>query len=300
MLALLGCTGFYIAYREWLAWLLLVGLLGLPWLSLLVSLPLLLTLRVKLAASGPVPVGTGVSVRVLGAARPLVPEFSCRLGLTRPLTGEHWQGKNGAELRSDHCGGILVEPEKLYAYDLLGLFRFPVKPPAGAWVIFRPRPVAMDALPELEQYLARAWKPKPGGGYGENHEVRLYRPGDSLNQVHWKLTAKTGRLTVREPMEPLRGRVLLTLDIRGTAEELDRKFGRLLWLGSRLLEKGLKFEIMALTAQGIVTLPVEREETLTEALDRLLCAGPAPAGSVLDRVLNASWHRHLGGEPDAP
>ena len=270
VLALLGCTGFYIAYREWLAWLLLVGLLGLPWLSLLVSLPLLLTLRVKLAASGPVPVGTGVSVRVLGAARPLVPEFSCRLGLTRPLTGEHWQGKNGAELRSDHCGGILVEPEKLYAYDLLGLFCFPVKPPAGVWVIFRPRPVAMDALPELERYLARAWKPKPG------------------------------RLTVREPMEPLRGRVLLTLDIRGTAEELDRKFGRLLWLGSRLLEKGLKFEIMALTAQGIVTLPVEREEMLTEALDRLLCAGPAPAGSVLDRVLNASWHRHLGGEPDAP
>lgn len=49
-------------------------------------------------------------------------------------------------------------------YDRLGLFRFPV-----------------------------------GKGTAEYDQVlRPYQPGDSLNKVHWKLTAKTGVLTVRE------------------------------------------------------------------------------------------------------
>ena len=59
--------------------------------------------------------------------------------------------------------------------------------------------------PDLDRYIARAWKPKSGGVCRRNHELRLYRPGDSLNQVHWKLTAKTGKWMIRQPMEPQRG-----------------------------------------------------------------------------------------------
>lgn len=296
--ALLGSLVFYIAYREWLSWLLLVAVLGLPWLSLLVSLPLIASFRARVNGPGTIPMGTDAMVTLQGTGWLLVPAFSGRLRLRRPLTGEQWRYKNGGPVPSNHCGGILAAPEKLYVCDLLGLFRFPVKAPAPCRIIVRPKPLAIPQLPELERYLARAWKPKPGGGYAENHEMREYRPGDSLNQIHWKLTAKTGKLTLREPMEPLRGRVLLTVDICGTAEELDRKFGRLLWLGEHLLEKGLSFDVMALTGEGIMTLSIINKQTLEEALDQLLCASPAASGSVLDGTLSASWHRHVGGEPD--
>lgn len=296
--ALLGCVGFYIAYREWLSWLLLVAVLGLPWLSLLVSLPLILSFRATVKGPASVPMDTEAMVTLEGTARQIVPAFSGRLRLTKALTGESRAYKNGGAVPTEHCGGILAAPEKIFVCDLLGLFRFRVRQPEKKWVIVRPKSVPIPQLPELERYLAKAWKPKPGGGYAENHEMRQYRPGDSLNQIHWKLTAKIGKLTLREPMEPLRGRVLLTVDICGSPEELDRKFGRLLWLGNHLLEKGLPFDIRALTGEGTVTYTVKNEKNLEEALDKLLCAAPAVSGSVLDGVLSASWHRHVGGEPD--
>ena len=45
LLSVLGGLVFYWAYREWLSWLILVLLLALPWFSLLVSLPAILTSR---------------------------------------------------------------------------------------------------------------------------------------------------------------------------------------------------------------------------------------------------------------
>lgn len=37
----------------------------------------------------------------------------------------------------------------------------------------------------------------------ETFQVRDYAPGDSLRQVHWKLSGKTGRLVVRDPAWPV-------------------------------------------------------------------------------------------------
>jgi len=295
---LLGCTVFYIAYREWLSWLLLVGVLWLPWLSLLVSLPLLLGFRTEVRGPGVCWMGQKVRVALEVPARGPVPPYGGRLYLKRMTTGETWRYSRSGELPTDHCGCILVQPERVWVSDVLGLFRFRVRSCPPERILVRPEPLAMDALPELDRYLARSWRPKPGGGYSEQHELRLYRPGDSLNQVHWKLTAKTGKLMIREPQEPQRGLVLLTLDLRGTPPELDRKLGRLLWLGNVLLEKNIVFEIRALTGDGLFSRQVTDERSLAAAVDDLLAGSPAREGSVLDREFRASWHRHIGGEPD--
>lgn len=296
--ALLGCFGFYIAYREWLSWLLLMALLGLPGLSLLLSLWTVLRIRVRANAPAYVPPGGEGAVNLQGSAPLAVPRFGGHIRLTRLTTGEQWRLKNSGALPTDHCGCLRAEPEKVWVCDLLGLFRFRVRDPQGCQVLVRPVELPMGRLPDLSRYLARSWRPKPGGGYAENHEMREYRPGDNLNQVHWKLTAKTGHLTIREPMEPDRGLVLLTLDIRGTAAELDRKFGRLLWLGRHLCSLGIPFEIRALAREGMLSFPVKTPEELDTAVDGLLCAEPAAEGSVLNRVQAASWHHHIGGEPD--
>ena len=162
----------------------------------------------------------------------------------------------------------------------------------------RPQPVPVTDLPGLENYLAAAWRPKPGGGFAENHELRLFRPGDSQNQIHWKLSAKTGKLMLRQPMEPLRGRVAVTMNLRGTPEELNRKFGRLLWTGQYLLQRQTPFEIRVFTGGGIYSFQVAREEHLTRAIDALLCYPAAQSGSIADSPCAASWHYHVGGEPD--
>ncbi len=296
--ALSCCAVFYLSYQQWMAWLLLQALLWLPVLSLAVSLPAMLTFRAE--SSGPefLPAGVPGEIWLVGQAVLPVPPFRGRLRLTRIPTGESWKRKGGGELPTEHCGGIHVLPEKVWVYDYLGLIGIPVRKKLAKTVLIRPKQLSMQAPPELERFLARSWRPKPGGGYSENHELRLYRPGDGLNQVHWKLTAKTGKLIIREPMQPDRGLMLLTMNLRGTPEKLDRKFGRLLWLGTYLLEQGVAFECRVLTGAGIMTRQITGEDALSDWIDELLCCESAGEGDLRQRDFHVSWQYHIGGGED--
>ena len=236
-------------------------------------------------------------VHLMGGSDWPVPPFRGELRMEHSLTGQARRSRYDRQLPTDHCGAIDVVPEKTYVYDYFGLWRFKVRKVTSLRVIVMPRPVKLRNVPDVERFLARAWRPKSGGGYAENHELRLYRPGDSISQIHWKLTAKTGKPIIREPMEPQRGMVLVTADIKGTPEELDRMFGRLLGLGRYLLSKGMPFTLQAMTGEGLQSFPVGEESQLQKALENLLSAKSAGEGSVLDREISASWHCHVGGEP---
>lgn len=296
--SLAGCFVFYICYQKWLGWILLVSLLGLPLLSLAMSLPAMLSFRLRVEGPGRVRQGEPAELQMMGGSPLPVPPFRGKLRVTRCFTGETVTHSGGVRLSTAHCGAVEAAPVKAKVFDYLGLFRFPVRKLESLRLVIRPTPQKMAHIPDLDGYLSRSWRPKPGGGFAENHELRLYRPGDSLNQVHWKLTAKTGNLIIREPMVPERGLVLVTADIKGTPEELDRIFGRLAWLGFFLLEKGLAFEIHALTAGGIRCHAITDEGTLLDAIDTLLGEKAAAEGSILDRPLQASWHCHVGGDAD--
>lgn len=163
-------------------------------------------------------------------------------------------------------------------------------------ILVLPEPVNMEVPPDLTRYLAQRWRPKPGGGYAENHEIRQFHPGDNLNQIHWKLSAKVGDLMLREPMEPERGLMLLTMDLCGTASELDLKFGRMLWLGNWLLERGITFDIRVLTGNGIESWTIRDEWDMKRCMETLLCAPFVAEGSIRDRSFTAAWRHHIGGD----
>lgn len=295
---LLACAGYYTASGEWLSAMLLAAAAGLPWLSLLVSLPAIFRFRAAPAGVDIVQMGEETELWLLGTCSAPMPPFRGKLRLCRCISGEQMRYRAEKGIPTDHCGGFTVTVEKIRVCDYLGLFSFPVKAVENKTVIVRPRKLPIPQPPQVEQFAARRWRPKPGGGFAENHEMRLYRPGDSLNQIHWKLSAKTGNLILREPMEPVRGLVLLTMTLRGQPEALDRKFGRLVWLGEYLLDQSVPFEIRALTAEGILTFSVAKSTDLYKAVDKLLCTGAAEEGSIRDRNFDASWQYHIGGEAD--
>lgn len=295
---LASCVIFYIAYGQWLAWLVLVTALAAPWFSLVLSLPAIITFRVSASVPRFLEPGMAENLWLVGGCSLPMPPFRGRLKLKRLITGESWYYQDREDLVSDHCGGIQVTPEAVKVFDYLGLFSFPVRCREKYIVLIRPRPVPMEQVQDTRQQLVRSWIPKSGGGYAENHELRPYRPGDSLNQVHWKLSAKTGGLIIREAMEPRQGLVLLTMNLRGTPEALDRKFGRLLWLGEHLLEQNIRFELRVLTGEGLLTFSIPARQQLKRAIDSLLCKKAAVEGDLRQRDTVASWHCHIGGEPD--
>ena len=300
-LTVLGaCFVFYIAYGQWLSWVILLTVLGLPWFSLLLSLPAML--RFRAAPSGPATMEPGESgeLWLVGNCGFPMPPFRGKLKLKNRITGTQWFYQDPRDLAMEHCCGIFVTAESVRVCDYLGLFSFPVRCREQKTILVRPKPVKMELQEDLQRYIAQSWKPKSGGGFAENHELRTYRPGDSLNQIHWKLSAKTGNLIIREPVEPQRGLVLLTLNHRGTGEEIDRKLGRLMWLGRHLTDQGIRYELRALTGEGILTFSIANEQDLQKTVDTLLCSRTSVEGDLRSREYAASWHCHIGGEPDEP
>ncbi len=298
ILALVGSAVFYIAYEEWISWIILFAMLILPWFSLVLSLRAILRLRIKLEV--PEHIAQGAAAKVITEANcPTgIPPYKCKIKITKPITGEKWLVCPEKCLPSEHCGGLTVSTARTVVYDYLGLFRFKVRKTPARIVRVIPKNETLPIPEEFNRILARSLRAKHGGGFSENHEIRPYRPGDTLNLIHWKLSAKTDELMLREPMEPDQGLALLTLDINGTPEELDRKFSRLTCYGSFLLAHEVAFEVLALTANGIETWIIREETEWKTCINSLLCAPFAPKGSVKEHKFKAFWHYHIGGEPD--
>ena len=289
----LGCLVLIIFYQGWLASMLLLAVLGTPVLSLLVSLPAMLTARVVADLGGTVQMGDEVTAKVTAVCRFPMPEYGCRIGVKRALTGESWVLKPGQKLPTEHCGALVCSLKKCYIYDYLNLFRIKAHISEKATILVQPVPVKVAQPSHLERRIACGFQPKAGGGFAEHHEMRLYRPGDGLNQVHWKLTAKTGKLMVREAMEPIKRQLVLGLEINGDGEQLDRKMGRLLWLGEYLLGRQLHFEVHALTKDGLICIPVRSEQELALCMAQLLCAEPTE-----EMTPDRAWSYHIGGGAD--
>ncbi len=298
LLILAGIFAFYTFYQGWIAWVLLALTAGAPWLSLVVSLVPMLLMRpsVNCPVTMTVDARERLSVRI---QNPLpLPPCRCRFYLHHSYTGMDILMEPGDTFFNTWCGCLQAHCKFFYVYDYMGMFRLKLNRIPDFRILIRPREITMDPPPELERFLARSYKPKYGGGFSEQHEMRLYRPGDSMNQIHWKLTAKTGKLIVREPMIPNPGKVLLTMDLVGTPRELNKKMSRLLWISRYMAEQNLPHEIHVLTAGGLQILRVNSHRDATAAIDSLLTETPATSGTVLDRERVAAWRYHIGGDGD--
>ena len=312
LLGLAGALVFHIYYFGWYSWFVLVLAVALPWFSLLVSL--LAMLRTRLRMDAPALLTRNEAAYVtLRAGNGFLPQPLCRfrLTITAVMTGERRslrqstqsQGSWYVPLDTSHAGAYLCQVEKARVYDYLGLFRLPVRVPAPVETVIRPVPREPARLPNLRHFLVRQLKPKPGGGFSEEHELRDYRPGDSMREIHWKLSVKTDRTIVREAQEPVRGLTLLTFDLRGTPGRVDATLEELLWLSQWLLEHDTPHQILWIdpTDCETATAPIDAPADLEALLSRLLRTPLRPDTPSLEgrTFPRATWRCHISPQEDA-
>lgn len=297
LLSILCSLVFLALYQRWLAWLVLGAVLLVPIFSLLISLPAML--GAKLSLTLPERVNRNQSVQLCFECRGFLPPpiWGCAVEVTHVLSGRRYRLRPGDLLLNRHCGQLKCTLKRVKICDYLGIFSIPLRGQREYGLTVMPTPVPLRPEQVLRMEKITTWKPK-AGGFAENHELRLYRPGDSVRQIHWKLSAKTGKLILREPMVPDPGRVLVRLKLRGTGRQLDRMLGRLLWLGQQLLEEGISFELQCLTGCGIEQGKIENHEHLHQWMDRLLRGEPARESSAFNRAEIATRVYDIGGEPD--
>ena len=282
-LALLaGAYVFKLAYIGWFGPYLMGALCLLPPLLLLLSLPSMLSLRAEISAPDRVSQGSDSELCVLFKTRALLPlsRVNIRLQLENRYDGEVNKTKYSyagvlsstgrIPLPTGLCGMICISVTRLECRDLLGLFVIRRRCTAKAVCTVLPDPAAPDKCPDIDACLDSAvqLKPKYGGGYAEEHELREYRPGDTVNAIHWKLSAKADQVIVREALEQVNNQVFLVLSRPG---ENDRGLACLYWLSLQLCQR----EIPHVIVSGKM-YPVGNEDESTAALCQLLSAPLSP------------------------
>ena len=292
---LLGCFIFYAFYREWFSWFLLVAVIVLPWFSLLISLPAMLTVKADLRcperARQDMPVRTALRLKSVLPTPPVL----CTIRLVNSLTGERYLGEPGEMIPTEHCGLITITYPKMCVYDYLGLFRRRLQSTQSCTIFIEPRLVATERPVQPSGTGVGLWKPKPGGGYSEVHDLRLYRPGDELRHIHWKMSLKTGNLIYREPMEPVLKGYMLNLELTGTAEQLDKKLGRLSYVSQSLLDRGLTHTVRCMHGGGVSTYRISDASSWERCLHDLLSMPCAKEG-MLENAENVIWQHRIGGD----
>lgn len=247
---------FYSFYFGYLSFFFLILTALLPVLSLLYSLPLFWKCTATLSAPSKTVIGretfwkTGVTAHgVLPVVKWKIAVVNCSNpgGVKKEARVVRASGKDPVLWAVDttHCGILQCTVESVWGCDLLGLFRFRMKRPLPVTLAVLPQPECPKPVPQMPDLaLSRSMVPKRDGGSAEDYELREYRPGDLMRMVHWKRSAQTGDLIVREPLEPRSIYASLSFSISPDAEEMDSVLGQLYWLSRRLLRLGVRHLIV--------------------------------------------------------
>jgi uncharacterized protein (DUF58 family) len=133
-----------------------------------------------------------------------------------PGEGAAFDTKLFCKYRGEYEVGV----EKLVITDFFGIFRFSYRLPTTIAAIVKPRIVHLDVLrdvPELEVFLQSYVRQDINE---PDLTVRAYIPGDPLKKIHWKATAKSGELKVRDEVGTLKQKVLVLADFQRISKEM--------------------------------------------------------------------------------
>lgn len=116
-------------------------------------------------------------------------------------------------------GRYTVGPTTVMASDPFGLVTADTRSTDTAVLIVQPTttPLAPLTLPIAWRDGAANLSHSVGVGGSDDASVREFRHGDDLRKIHWRSTAKSGALMVRQEERPWHGESLVLLDTRSMA-----------------------------------------------------------------------------------
>ena len=136
-----------------------------------------------------------------------------------------------------YCGDIVIRYENLYLYDVFGFCRVPLHQNQKHHLIVYPSKIKIDLLyNELSKPYDNGllqYQYKKGSDMSEIYDLKKYYPGEDIRHVHWKLTAKTKQMLLKEGTHHSSFEIVLLIDI-GLNEQEDE-------LDKHLISKSLAF-----------------------------------------------------------
>lgn len=301
-ISLIASFLFYMAYSPWFSWYLFVFILLLVPLDFLISLPGMLTKTVKLSAPVFLEKNAEGYVRITAAnaGKRMFPvrclytqlrvtgdDFNAQFRVSCPAAAV---GCYDVEIDTAQTGLTVFEVKQVRAVSLLGLFSRKFEAHSSVSVLILPTAQKPQRAIELPRSLAL--RPKPGGGFSEEHEMRAYRPGDPVRSVHWKLSAKFDSLIIREPLVPPKESRLVYVLPWENAAQRDSSLAHLRWAAAYLFKMDATFHLKIGDGQLVEEIIDEAAliAFLRRALDKSLASKPVRSPS----IARFSWVYKIG------
>ncbi len=209
-------------------------------------------------------------------------------------------------LRMVHYGNLTARVTKLRIYDIFHLFYIEKTAPTESWMIAAPGNTEVSEPVErrISSLMPEASLRK-SADYSADYEIREYRPQDDMRDIHWKLTAKQGKLMVRERLSDGKPMVNVLLSLTTMPEENDLRMEVTEGLCRLLL--GEKYPIKLYWSVDAYTLKVadiSSVEELETAIYEIL-SGPGNQRNADTAELFAMEHPgeqsiHVGGKAVVP
>ena len=196
-----------------------------------------------------------VEYEIIVEKRGILPlaKLKCVVGYEIPMTGKKGKIKLSGmadaggrtilkgKIRIQECGGYRFTLKKIKIYDLTGLFSFTCYP-KKKWA-------ALSVMPQMQEFhilvteASRHFMGEAddyddtigGDDVSEIFQIRPFRNGDKLQSIHWKMSAKTEELMVRESSQPLSCPVVVFLDITGRKKRKGNFYGLVLSISYSLV-----------------------------------------------------------------
>ncbi len=286
ILALIGTFIFFLFYKMWVAWLCLLIMLSIPLISLTCCLVAFNTVCVDVSAPVSLDLKHKAGLTVTVSGRAVFCSF-IRLHISvKDIMGDETAssrytiydgGDNMIPLINEHCGAYVYTIDDLRIYDILGLFYLKRKFKKTLEVMVNPLPITPERLPNSTGFKARSFK-KSRSASAEIYDIRDYMQGDSIKNIHWKMSAKKDRLIVKEPMEEQLGASKIVLLLSSDREEFDARLGTVLFTSRYLLARdtGHKIRLMPPETNDLsydITSGSDLDEAIKSILHMKLPAG---------------------------
>ncbi len=196
-----------------------------------------------------------------------------------------------------HSGYLTIDMTNSYIYDPMKLFKFRL---SGIKeyvlhimpILINPDYYGMytsyDMIIDAKEY----FKTRKGEDSSEIFDVRDYIHGDSLNRVHWKLSAKEDTLMVKELSQPVNHNHCIVVDVVNANNDMERSYIDGVYelayaLGNIacLKEKHFQFAFYKMQQNDLIFLEIFNIDELSETMRLLIkeksCESNLTAASLL-------------------
>lgn len=277
--SLLSTFVFFLCYKMWVSWIVLIIVLMVPVLSFVMSIVASHTMKVEINCPGNVLIGTPTSISVKTSG--IASFFSfCRIKMTvtdrmtavttRHVFAIHDRGESSIPVDTAHCGSYTYKLTWLYVYDLFGLFRSKTNLNKTCELFVKPVPSMPEIMPDMYGFKAKNLR-RSKQPNSEIYDIREYQIGDSIRSIHWKMSAKKDSLLVKEPLEEYGGHSRVLLKLTADREKLDVHLGQIVFTSKFFIEHETPHKIRVYPPDDIeVAFDVESEVDLERVIVNIL------------------------------